>query len=89
MPGYIIQPLDYYYSNATDQTLEFGGYTPDDLAAYTERGQGRAVYYVVTGDIYAVDPEQKTIAWLQQHARYPDNFEQRPGILLLMYQGGS
>jgi len=44
---------------------------------------------VVTGDIYAVDPEQTTISWLQQHARYPDTFNQKQGILLLVNQEGS
>jgi hypothetical protein len=89
LPGYITQPLDYYYSNETDQTLEFGGYTVDDLAAYTERGQGRAVYYVLTGDLFAVDPEQKTIAWLDQNTQNPSNFTQTPGIWLRVYKGGS
>ncbi len=31
LPGYISQPFNYYYSNATDRTFEFSAYTVQDL----------------------------------------------------------
>jgi mannosyltransferase len=69
VPGYVLQPLNYYYSNATDRTFEYGAYTAADLDAIAARKtNATTVYYVVTADISSADPSGSAITWLQGHA---------------------
>jgi len=56
LPPYMAQPLDYYYSNATDGTIELGANTGEDLDAIRDRYPDRRVFYVVTWDILAWIP---------------------------------
>jgi mannosyltransferase len=71
VPAYIIQPLDYYYSNSTDGTFEFGAYTSADLDAIAvQRINNNTAYFIVTGDIYAADPSGGSAAWLKEHTTY-------------------
>ena len=67
MPGYILQPLNYYYSNTTDKTILFGLYTADQLDALSIRNtQNATVWYVVTGDIMSADPSGGAVGWLKE-----------------------
>jgi mannosyltransferase len=69
VPGYVLQPLNYYYSNTTDRTFEFGAYTAADLDAIAaKKTNATTVYYVVTADISSADPSGDAITWLQGHA---------------------
>jgi len=79
LPPYMSQPLDYYYSNATDGTIELGANTGEDLDAILERYPDRRVFYVVTADILAVDPTGDALAWLDKNAVFAG---QRMGIYL-------
>ena len=68
VPDYISQPLDYYYSNASDQTYEFGANTGNELNAITVRKGNATAYYIVTGDITAANPDGDAVIWLKDHA---------------------
>jgi len=69
VPGYMSQPFDYYYSNATGNTIELPAYTVKDLEAINAGRQNSTVFYVVTGDIFAVNPNGDEVAWLQNNTR--------------------
>jgi len=79
LPPYMAQPLDYYYSNATDGTIELGANTGEDLDAIRDRYPDRRVFYVVTWDILAVDPTGDALDWLDKNAEFAG---QRMGIYL-------
>ncbi len=79
LPPYMAQPLDYYYSNATDGTLELGATTGDELQAIRDRYPDRRAFYVVTGDIFAADPTGDAVGWLDTNAEFAG---QRMGIYL-------
>jgi 4-amino-4-deoxy-L-arabinose transferase-like glycosyltransferase len=79
-PSYMSVPLDYYYSNATDRTIELGANNSTDLEKINQLKGNHSVYYVVTGDISAMDPEGDAVAWLSQNTSL---VTQRTGILLL------
>jgi uncharacterized membrane protein len=81
VPGYMSQPFDYYYSNATDGTIENGGYTGADLESYHESKGNSTMYLVVTGDISAANPQGDALAWMSEHAKI---VEQRTGIYLFV-----
>jgi 4-amino-4-deoxy-L-arabinose transferase-like glycosyltransferase len=69
VPGYNDQPLDYYYSSAKGNTQEYGATTSQDLEKiYAQKGN-RTIYFVVTGDIRAADPDGDALAWLQNNTR--------------------
>jgi uncharacterized membrane protein len=69
VPMYVSQPLDYYYSNTTDQTIEFGAYTAEDLKAIDAQKKNNTIFYVVTGDIKSANPGGDAVAWLQEHTK--------------------
>jgi 4-amino-4-deoxy-L-arabinose transferase-like glycosyltransferase len=69
VPGYIAQPLDYYYSSAKAQTKESGATTAADLENISYENGNRTIYYVVTGDISAADPNGDAIAWLKNNTQ--------------------
>jgi uncharacterized membrane protein len=79
VPGYVSQPLDYYYSHAADQTVESGAYTAKDLDAIYLKKANNTIYYVVTGDIASANPEGDALAWLKEHSK---PLSQRTGIYL-------
>jgi uncharacterized membrane protein len=80
VPGYVSQPLDYYYSNTTDRTIEFSAYTADDLKAVKAQKNNNTLFFVVTGDISAANPEGDAIAWLQNNTK---SLGQKTGIYLM------
>ena len=79
VPGYMTQPFDYYYTNATEGTFEYGASTADQLATLSSLKANNTIYYVVTGDISSADPSGASITWLQEHAK---GVEATPGIYL-------
>ena len=81
LPPYMAQPLDYYYSNTTDGTLELGANTGDDLTAIREQYPDRRAFYVVTSDILAVDPTGDALGWLDKNAEFAG---QHMGIYLFV-----
>lgn len=77
VPAYIRGPLDYYYSNASDHTLEYGASTAEDLGRlYSSRGSAR-IFFVSTDDIFAEDPTGRSFLWLKAHS---SDIEIKPGI---------
>jgi prepilin signal peptidase PulO-like enzyme (type II secretory pathway) len=80
VPNYMSAPLNYYYSNLTDKTFEYGANNSTDLEnIYLKKGN-RSIFYVVTGDISAANPQGDAIAWLTKNARLDT---ERTGIYLL------
>jgi 4-amino-4-deoxy-L-arabinose transferase-like glycosyltransferase len=70
VPGYMSLPLDYYYSSAKDNTREFGATTSQDLdKLYSQKGNS-TMYFVVTQDISAADPNGDAVAWLKNNTRF-------------------
>jgi mannosyltransferase len=86
IPGYIRQPLDYYYRNGTAGTLEFGIYRVDEAEGILAANPGRPAWFIVTADIYSVDPQGQLRAWLGQHTTQAWRAG-NGGILLLRYSG--
>ncbi|MFY9749290.1 MAG: glycosyltransferase family 39 protein [Methanoregula sp.] len=70
VPGYISQPLDYYYSSTKAQTKEYGATTAADLDRVTTESGNHTIYYVVTGDISAADPAGDAVQWLKNNTTY-------------------
>jgi hypothetical protein len=81
VPGYISQPLNYYYSNTSDGTFEFSAYTAKDLDAINAGKGNNSAYFVVTGDISAANPDGDAIAWLKEHTK---SLGQNTGIYLFV-----
>jgi hypothetical protein len=79
VPGYVSQPLNYYYSNATDRTIELTANTGEDLKAIDAEKNNATVFYVITGDITSANPGGDALAWLQEHTKASG---ETPGILL-------
>jgi mannosyltransferase len=69
IPGYLYQPFDYYYSNASDQTIEYGANSAPELDAIAARKTNNSIYYILTGDIMSADPNGGAIAWLNNNTR--------------------
>lgn len=70
VPGYMSQPLNYYYSNATDGTLQLSATTADNLDAIRLSHQDTSIFFIMTGDIFAADPSGGAYAWLEQNTGY-------------------
>ncbi|MFZ2073308.1 MAG: glycosyltransferase family 39 protein [Methanoregula sp.] len=69
VPGYVAQPLDYYYSSTKAQTKESGATTAADLENISSENGNSTIYYVVTGDISAADPNGDAVMWLKNNTR--------------------
>jgi mannosyltransferase len=69
VPGYVSVPLDYYYSNVSDQTIELGAETGKELEAIYGGKGNNTVFYIVTGDISAANPNGDAIAWLNKNTK--------------------
>jgi hypothetical protein len=69
VPGYISQPLNYYYTNASDQTFEFGANTGKQLEVINAGKGNNSAYFIVTGDINAANPNSDAIAWLNTNTK--------------------
>jgi 4-amino-4-deoxy-L-arabinose transferase-like glycosyltransferase len=69
IPGYISQPFNYYYSNSSDQTIEYGASTAAELEAISAQKTNNTIYYIITGDIMSADPNGDAIAWLNNNTK--------------------
>jgi len=69
-PSYISQPFDYYYSNTTDKTIEFGANTKNDLENISSAKGNSSVFIIVTSDIYAEDPGGGSLEYLNGNATF-------------------
>jgi len=70
LPEYITYPLDYYYDNKSDRTYEYGASNSLQLQEIYTQNKGHQIFYVVTGDIYAANPEGDVIQWLQNNSQF-------------------
>lgn len=68
VPGYISQPLNYYYSNKTDETIEYFVYNESQLLM-ARAFQTTSSYYIVTGDIQSANQNGDAIRWLQANTK--------------------
>jgi uncharacterized membrane protein len=68
MPGYMRQPLDYYYSSTDDRTIEKLADNSETLKKISDEAGGKTTYYVLTGDIFAANPDGDAIQWLDNNA---------------------
>jgi uncharacterized membrane protein len=68
-PGYMFQPLDYYYSNTTDGTIELGADSGEAFEAIRQQKGNNSMYLIVTGDISSANPGGDAIAWINEHAQ--------------------
>jgi uncharacterized membrane protein len=80
VPNYMAVPFNYYYSNLTDKTVEFGANNSTDLENINHLKGNNSIFYIVTGDIYAMNPEGDALAWLSEKTRIET---QHTGIYLL------
>jgi len=74
VPGYLEMPFDYYYDNATDGTRELGVASVAELENIGRiQGDGR-IFYIITGDITAVNPEGDVMRWIERNATYVGDY---------------
>lgn len=69
MPGYMTLPLDYYYDSTADGVHEMEANSATDLEIIEQKRGNATVYYVVTGDIYAANPNGDALNWLTLHTK--------------------
>ena len=70
LPGYMYQPLVFYYSNSTDGTMIYTGQGFDAQSLTLTSTTYSRSWFIVTGDINAANPEGTALAWLQNNASY-------------------
>jgi mannosyltransferase len=68
VPGYVDLPLNYYYSNKTDGTLEFRGDNESSLITIRKL-QTKNSYYIATSDIQSKDPTGNALKWIQTNTQ--------------------
>ena len=69
VPSYMSAPLNYYYSNLTDKTFEYGASDSKSLEKIYQLKGNNSIFYVVTGDISAANPQGDALAWLTKNTR--------------------
>jgi len=73
VPGYISQPFNYYYTNSTLGTFEFGANDAKTLDAINSQktvlNTNISVYYIVTGDISSANSGGDALSWLKDHTK--------------------
>ncbi|WP_164997861.1 glycosyltransferase family 39 protein [Methanolobus psychrotolerans] len=81
LPGYMGQALMYYYDNSSDGTFYANTqYSESGLTSYV-KGKQR-VWFLVTGDISAANPNGSAVSWLQNNAFFVKNIT---GIYIFTY----
>jgi hypothetical protein len=70
VPGYMTQPLDYYYSATRDNTREYGATTGQDLEKLSLQKGNSTMFFVVTQDISAANPNGDAFAWLKNNTKF-------------------
>lgn len=74
VPGYLEMPFDYYYDNSTDGTREVGAATVAELEEISRIQGSHRIFYVITGDITAANPEGDVMMWIEKNATYAAAF---------------
>jgi hypothetical protein len=64
LPNYNRNVFDFYYNSTIDETNELGIY--NSLTDVIASSNG-VTYYVLTSDIYAVDPNGEIYTWLESN----------------------
>jgi hypothetical protein len=64
------QPLNYYYSNATDGTIQLGATTSENLDDIVSCYPENRIFFVATWDMIAADPTGGANRWLEENAEY-------------------
>ena len=85
-PGYVFQPLNYYYQNQSKGTFEYGIYQVSEAQGLITAHPNSTAWFIVTPDIQATDPQGLMVSWLGQHTRLVWR-DANGGILLLKYAG--
>ncbi|MDK2831275.1 MAG: hypothetical protein PWQ63_304 [Methanolobus sp.] len=81
LPGYIEKPLMYYYNNSSDETIyKNTGFSKTELTSYVQGKQ--RVWFLVTGDISAANPNGSAVSWLQNNASFVGSIT---GIYIFTY----
>lgn len=78
VPGYVSQPLNYYYSNKTEGTIEYFVYNATQLEE-ARNHQTKNSYYIVTGDIMSANQNGDAIRWIEINTK---QVHQNGGIYL-------
>ncbi|MEM2124514.1 MAG: glycosyl transferase, partial [Methanolinea sp.] len=76
VPSYLELPFKYYYKNETDETVLLGASSVRELERITYLRGNRTVYYVMTGDVWAANPEGDVVRWLEKNATYKGTLTQ-------------
>jgi len=69
VPGYMVSPLRYYYNNATDGTTIMYADTAAEMDVALSQKANHNVYFVVTGDINAANPQGDAVQWLNTKSK--------------------
>ena len=80
LPSYMIQPLEYYYSNQSDKTF-IKQISSDEAGFKSLVNETGNVYFVVTWDIQAADPSGYSLQYLKENAQ--EQSGSVPGIYFL------
>jgi mannosyltransferase len=70
VPSYMSLPFNYYYSNTTDKTYEYGATTVQDLNNISALPGNKKIFFIVTNDIMAVNPNGDEILWLKENTKF-------------------
>jgi hypothetical protein len=81
VPNYVALPFDYYYSNTTDKTFEYGASDSRELEKIYQLKGNNSIFYIVTGDISAANTKGDALAWLTEKTK-PESVH--TGIYLLV-----
>ena len=69
MPGYMFQALGYYYDNSSDGTIRASpSYSESKMSSFVSNYD--RVWFLVTGDINAANPDGSALRWLQNNASF-------------------
>jgi len=64
-------PLEYYYSNESDQTLIYGASNIVELQEiFSKTSTTGRTFFIMTGDITATDTSQETVNWLETNTQF-------------------
>jgi len=71
LPSYLQMPLEYYYSNESDQTLIYGASNIVELQEiFSKTSTTGRTFFIMTGDITATDTSQETVNWLETNTQF-------------------
>lgn len=70
VPNYMNIPFDYYYDSVSDNTIERGVSSVNDIEKINQERGSSDVYYYMTWDISAVDTSGAVVKWLSDNTQY-------------------